>query len=458
MLKEQDQVIQVFKEVIESSLIQQNMEKVLSVITEDVIGIGMGAQGVVSSKADLAQILQDGKSSSKNNGTTVEYANMLVRCYSEGYATVCAVLKIRTVTGEKTTESSLGQLMNMRKEDEKWMVYTMQATPLFQEIEEMEAYPIKFAENVLGKYRQQEQISKNVQNESAAIYGVNFSKGIFENAVVKSDIVIDTQPGSPYEDAMFEAAKERLEDEDRYKFMSTFSLGNIFKAYQNAETELSLEYKMMLPKEENHLHWMKSVIKLYVDKSSEDLMGYLYVFDIHREKMRELELENNAHFDSLTELYNRKYAEKIISEKLKKVISAEPGVFFMIDLDYFKNINDTYGHQEGDRVIREAALCIKKVIHKEDLAGRIGGDEFCIYFQGGLTIENVRDKADLLCEEIRRLIPDKEIGTSCSIGITFCQRRDATFTDIYNHADKALYQQKKNGRNGYTIFSCEDLI
>ena len=129
----------------------------------------------------------------------------------------------------------------------------------------------------------------------------------------------------------------------------------------------------------------------------------------------------------------------------------------MLDLDNFKNINDTYGHQEGDKVIQKAADCIKAVIRRDDVAGRLGGDEFCIYFHGEITAKIVAERACRLCQEIRSIIPAEGAGISCSIGIVYCNSPKLTFQEIYKWADEALYQQKNNGRDGYTIYKDEGI-
>lgn len=443
------QIEKVFKTFVEGTLIEQDFEKSLSVISDDVIGIGMGSQGCVSSKEDLIKILKDGRLSAGKIKTTVVYEKMQIRCYNESFGTICGILRIQTIENGEIVKSSLGQMLSVRKEKGKWWIYAVQATPLFNEIEEMEAYPIKFAENALEKYRQQEQIAKNAQNDSVAIYRVNYTKGVFEDAILKSDMVIAVEKGESYEKTLLQATLRRLNDDDGYLFFSTFSISNIIKQYQDGKTEVAMEYLMHLPKRQ--AKWMKTVVRLYMDKNDKSLKGYLYVFDINDKKLKELALQYRAEHDAMTDLLNKKYAEIKIEEKLKNISIDGGGVFFMIDLDYFKEINDNYGHQEGDTVIKKTAKYINELIGKEDIAGRVGGDEFCIYFQGKLSCDKVEEKANLLCKQINSIYPSGKAKTSCSIGIVYCNSPKLTFKEVYKRADEALYVQKKNGRNGYAI-------
>lgn len=453
MQDEKDGIIALFQEFMQQVLIEHQIDKVLDSIADDIIGIGMGTQGIVSTREDVIRIATNDKTS-EGESPNISYENMQVRCFDHQYATVCGVMKISSKIDGKQIESSLGQLMNLRKVDGRWIIYTMQATPLFHEIEEMEAYPIKFAENVLEKYRQQEQIARIAQQNSIGIYRINFTKGCCEDSVIRNDLLIHAQRGDLYEEKLFESARRYLDDDDRYRFLSLFTIGNIFKEFNLGKTELSMEYQMRSPYK---AIWLKTMVKLYIDKADQELKGYLYVIDIDKEKTKELELKNDAELDSLTGLYNRRYVESNINQLLKHTCDHEQGAFFMIDLDHFKSINDTYGHKKGDDILKRTAACMQSIIRKQDVAGRLGGDEFCIYFQGELTMDTVLQKAETLCQNIRKILKNKEIGSSCSIGIVLCKNPAFTFDVVYHQADQALYIQKKKGRDGYTFFSSDDV-
>lgn len=450
MSNAKEQIISVFKEFVVAALIEHDMQKVLNLVTDDVIGIGMGAQGVVSCKADLSRIIGDEKPAEDSSTTELECNNIQVRCYEERYATICVVLKVKLTEAQETVVSTLGQNMSMRKVGEQWKIYALQATPLFEQIDELEAYPIKFAENVLEAYRQQEQMAQNAFADNMAIYQVNYTKGIFESAILKNDIMVHTEKGESYESVIFGQARKHLKEEQRYEFISKFSLGNVLSAYQNGETELSMDYEMIVSEEKSV--WMRTVIKLYVDKSDKNLKGYLYVIDIDKEKRYELELQGKLELDTMTGLHNKKSSELKIASRLNAAYAATNSCFFMIDLDHFKTVNDTYGHQEGDRVIKKTAEGILALLRENDIAGRLGGDEFCIYFQDNIIYEEVTSKADLLCEYVRKLIMSRDNAISCSIGIVFCSGAELSFDEIYQKADQALYQQKRNGKDGYTIY------
>ncbi len=452
MTAENEQVIQLFKRYLHSVLVSHDIEDALSCTADDVIGIGMGSQGVVCNKADVARIMGDNKQVGAGS-VTLDYETIQMRCYGGQYATVCGVLKIQNHQGGRVVESSMGQLMNLRLENGRWLVYTLQATPLFNAIEEMEAYPIRFAENVLETYRRQEQMARNAHNDSVGIYHVNFTKGCFEDCFLKADFLVRVKAGEPYEKVIIDAARQHLAEADRYQFIRQFSLGNILQAYAGGQTEISLEYQM-LPFASSPL-WVKTLIKLYTDNQDDNLKGYLYVMDIDKDKRAKLELESKAALDPLTGLLNKVSAEGEIARKLRRVSPANPGAFFMMDLDYFKLINDNFGHKEGDRILQEASRCIVRLLGKDDLAGRLGGDEFCLYFASGRNRENITQKAEALCDMLRHLQFASGAKTTCSLGVVFFSAIGLQFDDVYQMADRALYLQKEKGRNGFTVFEPE---
>ena len=127
----------------------------------------------------------------------------------------------------------------------------------------------------------------------------------------------------------------------------------------------------------------------------------------------------------------------------------------MLDIDYFKTINDTAGHQAGDKVLRDIVQILREHIRHTDIVGRMGGDEFCLY------LPNIpsREYAQKLCERICITVPsevhygDREHPVTTSIGCTLSAPGD-TFTSLYSRADNALYQSKRQGRNKVTIDDC----
>lgn len=160
-----------------------------------------------------------------------------------------------------------------------------------------------------------------------------------------------------------------------------------------------------------------------------------------------LTIQNNR--DHLTKLPNR----RCITEEIEATLLKQPSNigFAILDLDWFKKVNDLYGHPAGDEVLKEVAKLLAAKNHTPNTIARLGGEEFCILF-----IDQSKDEVIRRCEDIRQSIAQARItvNKSISIHITISiglyyheDQQKTTFSQIYHHADKALYMAKKLGRN-----------
>lgn len=154
--------------------------------------------------------------------------------------------------------------------------------------------------------------------------------------------------------------------------------------------------------------------------------------------------------DKLTGLKNRAAAEREVKEWLNKGTGL--AAFCLLDVDKFKNVNDTFGHLEGDRILIHAGDVIRKQFREEDCLARFGGDEFLLFLKDVPDSQWLEERAESLNNTFRYEVKRNgaSLDLSVSIGITMCCRGQ-TFEQIYRLADKALYHVKKNGRNGYWI-------
>lgn len=168
--------------------------------------------------------------------------------------------------------------------------------------------------------------------------------------------------------------------------------------------------------------------------------------------VRQKELIKLASTDALTELHSKKSTEDQIQKWLSPENEALKGIqaFLIMDVDYFKEVNDNYGHTVGDEVLRQIGGCIKKVFRSTDIMGRIGGDEFAVFIKNVGSVENVEHKAVELAERIRQMtvpeLADQRI--TCSIGVACYPKHGRTYLELFKHADMALYETKDRGRNG----------
>lgn len=318
-MDELDKIRKCFCDFIEGSLITHDINAVFDLFTEDIMGIGMGAQGIVRCKEDMRPILTNTRNDIDDTQTMVQYSNMQIRYYGGDYANICAAITIHTKTKEKQQQSHIGQCASLRRINGVWKLNMVQATPLSVDIQEIDAYPLCFAEDEIVKYRKQEQ---------------------------------------------------------------------------------------------------------------------------------------QAELDLMTGVYNKETARSKIERAMQLYSLPETCAFFMLDLDCFKRINDTYGHAEGDRVILQASNILKRIFRGSDIIGRIGGDEFCVFYTGKNQDEVLAQKAEKICEAVRQIHPvgSGRSGTTVSIGIVKRTGQES-YDELYQRADKALYVRKaQQGRDGYTFY------
>ncbi|RSK28189.1 sensor domain-containing diguanylate cyclase [Bacillus sp. HMF5848] len=153
------------------------------------------------------------------------------------------------------------------------------------------------------------------------------------------------------------------------------------------------------------------------------------------------ELELLVITDHLTQLYSRKHLDDSIGRSMKN----DPnGTFLLIDIDDFKKINDTYGHQTGDKIIIQVANIIKDNIRDTDFGARWGGEELAIYLPK-VDLEIGTQIAERLVEKVRELT-EPTVTVSCGVSYWHAERQDSV-KRLFNRADEALYIAKRNGKN-----------
>lgn len=170
------------------------------------------------------------------------------------------------------------------------------------------------------------------------------------------------------------------------------------------------------------------------------------VLDIHADRIRMNELERIAAHDSLTDLYNHVYAKKLIQERLA-LRECGKYILAVFDLDGFKLINDQYGHLAGDLVLKKLAKNIKKSIRGDDIAARVGGDEFLIFLEYVTGAEKVVGR---IYETL--MDSDGVVPFSVSMGVAKTELVGVEYEELFHAADQALYAAKRCGKNRFCFY------
>lgn len=182
----------------------------------------------------------------------------------------------------------------------------------------------------------------------------------------------------------------------------------------------------------------------------QELMHIVEFTDITETTQEKKRLQESAEHDALTGVYNRNYFDDNITALLQnKHTSKQTKAIAFIDIDYFKKVNDTYGHDAGDDVLKQFVSVIEKTLRSDDLLVRWGGEEFIVLLQ--IVSENdllpILQKIRLAIQDHHFVQPEK---LTCSIGAAFVISNEE-ITDAIKRADEALYKAKANGRNKVVI-------
>jgi len=199
--------------------------------------------------------------------------------------------------------------------------------------------------------------------------------------------------------------------------------------------------------EEEHIKSIIPYIEAYLNESS-SIIEAKYTLNL---------MKQNSVTDQLTGLYNRRYLEEIINKIAATTIRSDSLIgILLIDIDYFKQVNDTFGHDAGDEVLKELSKVLITNLRDSDFAIRFGGEEFLVILQ------NIKKEEDILkvAEKIRKtfeitkiVVSAKTIKKTISIGVSIFPKDTKKIWEAIKYADLALYEAKRNGRNKIVKFN-----
>ncbi|MBA2657691.1 MAG: GGDEF domain-containing protein [Tatlockia sp.] len=192
----------------------------------------------------------------------------------------------------------------------------------------------------------------------------------------------------------------------------------------------------------------------YVEKNITNYVGI--VTEINELKKTQSALEKLASYDPLTQLPNRYLFEELLIKSLSRAKRHSSTLaLFYIDLDFFKKVNDFFGHGIGDDFLKEVGNRLRQSVRVEDFIVRLGGDEFAIILEDIQNFNTISMAAQRLIDDFNKSfnIGGKEIISSLSIGISVFPDEGKNAVTIVQHADQALYQAKQSGRNCYKYYN-----
>lgn len=245
-----------------------------------------------------------------------------------------------------------------------------------------------------------------------------------------------------YDGVMENFVRKSVFPADRKHYAAVAERENLISSHKNGVSRLGCEFRCVTP--QNKRVWMRLTVHIFNDPTNGRLSAVMYLNDIDREKKRELRLQKEARIDPLTHFLNRRAVEKSIKEFLTNWDKKSPCAFIILDIDNFKEINDSYGHAEGDRVLRKFASILKKIFDKDSITGRFGGDEFIILIKNAESKRAVKDRLESATNTMKG---NGGIPVSCSIGVAVGPQCGANYDSLFQCADSAMYRAKKNKTN-----------
>lgn len=201
------------------------------------------------------------------------------------------------------------------------------------------------------------------------------------------------------------------------------------------------------------------VITIYLTFTTRDLLS-----EVRRHKVKHQIIQHKARHDELTQIPNRAFFLERLQEITGRETSLENFALLFVDLDGFKSVNDTAGHDAGDYILQETARRLQRLIRKTDMVARLGGDEFIVILDGIITRNIAEATATKVCAALRDkfLFQGSELQIGCSIGVAIIDaatlrkyRSDsgALIKLAIKQADDAMYEAKHGGKNGYFVYT-----
>ena len=298
-------------------------------------------------------------------------------------------------------------------------------------------------------YQKWSQHFKAQEGKTIGYYEYNLTKDAVEAGDDPPDYL---RPFEKYTDTVRYIAERFVYEGDRARFYNFFNRDKLLLRYYNGQSSGNMDY--LRKRDDGSLYWVRATVQLIADPYNNDVRLFMMTLDIDEEKTETLRLQRRVEHDGMTGVLNRDTFMTRVTEALEESGPAARHALIMLDIDQFKVQNDSYGHQFGDQVIKETAGILKHFLRRNDICGRIGGDEFMVFLNDITCEQDVIPRIAQLCDLLKRKYPEKG-EVSCSLGVVFYPRDGENFKELYRNADIALYEVKRAGRCDFRVYEGE---
>lgn len=288
-----------------------------------------------------------------------------------------------------------------------------------------------------------------IMSEYVSYMEINLSKDVIEAEGRYGTWEKETE-GRCFSEALEKMAMTKIYENDRYKFSHFFNREIMLGKYLEGCKEDSLEYRTIF---NGVMQWFRAEIQMVRDPNNEDVKLSVLVSNIDEYMREHKRLKREAQRDIMTGLYNHATTEMLIKEIIEQN-SEKSCCFFVIDLDDLREINTALGHPEGDKALKAIADCMKSQFGKENIMGRIGGDEFVLFLKDISEIDNLNLAMENFIKQLNaiKIGPNDERSVCASIGGVIGTLGREDFAELYRKADLALFYTKAKGKNGFNFY------
>jgi len=363
--------------------------------------------------------------------------------------------QLKSAIAEKT--------MYLTKANRELIVYTKQ---LKEKEDELHALNTDLEKRIIKRTETINQVNHELTQEAEQRKRREVSLGILSKAIESSSsivLIIDKEHLISYASPAFLAltgfSEHAISNQPIKVLENKLALPDISNTDFLPNSNGLIESELKCTGYDGEIHWMNTSISLlWTDQ--QEISHYVIIFeDVTQLRNRKDEMEKMALYDPLTGLENR----VLFQSRLKTAIqnakrNMQKTALLFIDIDNFKTINDSLGHEAGDIVLKNIATRLKDHVRQNDSIARISGDEFTILLSDISNYEDASKVTSQLLESFNKPIylNSREIFVTASIGISITPEDSLDMPTLMKNADIAMYQAKQNGRNNFQFFS-EDM-
>lgn len=365
--------------------------------------------------------------------------------------------KLLTFVKDYTEKQSLDLLLRSKNDEFKW--FRMETHRIGHTEQDMNTliislYPIMDNQPAQMKYIRKDDYYHAMLSETVAYIELDLDSELIQNSggLWGGYETALEERGLSFRSLIQKYAGMVVSPEDADTYLHMLNPDVMRSNFNEGQTTTTYQFRRSMG--DSSYHWLELSIHVFQEQVTQNMYALLYLKDIDTHKRRQLEQEKAASRDPLTNVLNRNaMKEAIVSYMTNEAGEDETYAFMLFDLDDFKTINDTQGHQMGDAALKIFVATLKDTFRTSDFIGRLGGDEFFAFVTRQLSRESLGRRLTRMQEKLNH---NKMIPLSCSIGIYLLKKENFDYDDSLKKVDTALYISKDRGKGIYTYYEGEE--